>query len=71
MSATDSANHFNVRLIDGKVCFSIFQQVERKNYELRGELDPELALNLAAWLATLADPTRKKFLGMYNEITKT
>jgi len=67
----DSANHFNVRVIEGNVCFSITQNVEGKNYELRGELDPALALNMAAWLATIADPTRRDFLRLYNEITKT
>lgn len=67
----DSGNHFNVRVIDGKICFSIIQDVEGKTHELRGEFDPGLALNLAAWLALLADPPGHEFCRLYNEIKKT
>lgn len=66
----DSANHFNVRRIEGNVCFSLIQKVEGKSYELRGELDPALAANLAAWLALLSDPAGHEFCHLYNEIKK-
>lgn len=67
----NSANHFNVRLIEGNVCFSIFQKVEGNDLELRGELDPALATNLAAWLALLSDPAGHEFCRLYNEIKKS
>jgi hypothetical protein len=71
LSALDSANHFNVRALDlGDIAFSIFQEVEGKKWELRAQLDPELALNLAVWLTAIADPEGEKFIRLYHEVTK-
>lgn len=66
-----SANHFNVRRMGEIVCFSIWQNQEGKTYELRGEFDRELALNLAAWIVAIADPEETNFLRVLQEITKT
>jgi Iap family predicted aminopeptidase len=68
----DSGNHFQVRRTTmDEIAFSIFQDIDGKRWELRAQLDPALALNLAAWLALVADPPGEEFCRLYNEIKKS
>jgi hypothetical protein len=73
-SDVSSANHFNVRVIDGQICFSIFQGVEGKEHELRCQFHPELALNLTAWLAVMLQARGFEFSTdlrrLFNEIAE-
>jgi len=61
----DSGNHFEVvrvgEVIEIRRLLSPCKQVV---------LSPQGALNLAAWLAALADPEGKQFWRMFNQVTK-
>jgi hypothetical protein len=68
-----TANHFNVLLRDGEITFCIHgaEAAEGKQRaDLQVNLDPDLAVNLAAWIALLADPEGREFCRVYNEIKK-
>lgn len=63
---TDSANMFLVGTRLDPKCRS--EQIIVQRLPMRGTLLPEEAINLAAWLVAIADPTRKRFDEMFRQV---
>ena len=63
----DTSNRFGVGVRGDKVVISAFQWSTKL---LSAELSKDQALNLAAWLAVLADPEGKDFQRIIEEIKK-
>lgn len=64
----DSSNAFMVRREGGYITFSIPGDVNGRKFRLDSSLPAETSLNLAAWLANIADPSGVEFARLFNEV---
>lgn len=69
ISPPDSANHFEVgRMAAGEI---VINRVNVGGYKTKIGLSPRQALNLAAWLSVIADPSGEELPRLIGQIKKS